>query len=465
MLKKFCFSLVLMILLLTLAFSQSQLSYATLEGIITHRDKLPIEGAKVLVEGTDCIGLSDESGRYVIRNIPVLGNQENFLIEVIEPNNNSIVESKIYSVKSGPNRIDFEIKLSDLFNKYYENFRTEDAFSVKETKDSNYIISGISYFYTAEFSRSNIYLLKVDRYGRKIWGRNYLIDYSFINSYVVEDSKGYLICATSRMGNIHLIKTDVNGRFLWEKVYGRLDRIEVVNNLILTDAGEYVVVGSVKVKDGEKYIKDALLVKFDENGNKVWEVIFGEKDDDEFNDIIQARNGDFIIVGTFDISGLSKGVIYRVDKSGRLIWNKKLSGEGPVRGEAILFTDQGYLIGGYAYKDLRDGFYLAYFNDKGDILWRKNYNKKGMKIFLTTISMVSLNFVVGGYALEDKIINPYIILTDLKGEMLKEVEVITKDSLNRGIRSAITTKDLYNVFIGFVQNEKDRNIWIYKTRF
>lgn len=99
MLKKVCFSLILMILLLPLAFSQSQLSYATLEGIITHRDKLPIEGAKVLIEGTGCIGLSDESGRYIIRNIPVLGDQENLLIEVIEPNNNSIVESKIYFCK------------------------------------------------------------------------------------------------------------------------------------------------------------------------------------------------------------------------------------------------------------------------------------------------------------------------------------------------------------------------------
>ncbi len=36
-------------------------------------------------------------------------------------------------------------------------------------------------------------------------------------------------------------------------------------------------------KNGEKYIKDALLVKFDENGNKVWEVIWREKDDDKFN--------------------------------------------------------------------------------------------------------------------------------------------------------------------------------------
>ena len=287
-----------------------------------------------------------------------------------------------------------------MFNKYYGDFRVEDAFSVKETKDSNYIISGISYLYTAEFSRSNIYLLKVDKYGRKIWGRNYLIDKNFINSYVVEDSKGYLICATSRIGDIHLIKTDINGRLLWEKIYGKSDREEVANNLMLSDAGEYIVVGNLKIleKDGKKYIIDALLVKFDENGDKVWDVVFGEKDDDEFNDVIQARNGDFIIAGTFDVSGLSKGVIYRVDKNGRLIWNKKLSGEGPVRGESIIFTDQGYLIGGYAYKDLRDGFYLAYFNDKGDILWRKNYNKKGMKIFLTTVSMLSSNFVVGGYA-------------------------------------------------------------------
>ena len=85
------------------------------------------------------------------------------------------------------------------------------------------------------------------------------------------------------------------------------------------------------------------------------------------SDAIQARNGDFILAGTFDISGLSKGVIYRIDKDGRLIWNKKLSGEGPVHGERFIPTDQGYLVGGCAYKDLRHGFYLAYLNDKGNI--------------------------------------------------------------------------------------------------
>ncbi|MGB9787830.1 hypothetical protein [Dictyoglomus turgidum] len=55
------------------------------------------------------------------------------------------------------------------------------------------------------------------------------------------------------------------------------------------------------------------------------------------------------------------------------------------------------------------------------------------------------------------------MLTDLKGEVLKEI--IIKDGLYGGIRNVITTKDLYSVFIGFVQDEKDRNIWIYKTRF
>lgn len=101
-----------------------------------------------------------------------------------------------------------------MFNKYYGDFRIENAFSVKETKDSDYMISRISHLYVVGFSKSNIYLLKVDRYERKIWDRNYLIGKSFINSYVVENNRGYLICAISEIENIHLIKTDINGRFL-----------------------------------------------------------------------------------------------------------------------------------------------------------------------------------------------------------------------------------------------------------
>jgi len=459
-LKKLLFPMILVVLLVSFSLSQSQLSYATLEGLVTSKDRIPVEGAKILVLGTDCTAISDEEGKYYIKNIPVLGEEEKFLIEVIEPNNNARVVSNTFSIRSGLNKIDFQISLSLTFGNYYGDFRWETPFSVKETRDANYIISGISSY----APRNNIYLLKVDRYGRKIWGRTYLINKDFTNSYVIEDDKGYLISATSNNGDIHLLKTSTDGGFLWEAVYGRPDSVETVNSVILTDTGDYLVVGRIKTldKDGKNYMMDALVIKFDKNGHKLWDVIFGEKGDDEFSNAIQARNGDFILAGTFDMSRLSKGVIYRIDKDGRLIWNKKLSGEGPVRGERLIPTDQGYLVGGYAYKDLRHGFYLAYFNDKGDILWRKNYNKKGMKIFLTTISMVKSNFIIGGYTLEDEIFSPYIMLTDLKGEMLKK---IVKAGLNRVVRSAITTKDLYSVFVGFVESEKDRNIWIYKTKF
>ncbi|MGB9768094.1 MAG: hypothetical protein ACPL08_04140 [Dictyoglomus turgidum] len=81
MLKKVCFSLILMILLLPLAFSQSQLSYATLEGIITHRDKLPIEGAKVLIASFNpCYSgavVDDISRKGVIVITSVNANQTN----------------------------------------------------------------------------------------------------------------------------------------------------------------------------------------------------------------------------------------------------------------------------------------------------------------------------------------------------------------------------------------------------
>lgn len=418
MLKKLLFPMILVVLLVSFSLSQSQLSYATLEGLVTSKDRIPVEGAKILVLGTDCTAISDEEGKYYIKNIPVLGEEEKFLIEVIEPNNNARVVSNTFSIRSGLNKIDFQISLSLTFGNYYGDFRWETPFSVKETRDANYIISGISSY----APRNNIYLLKVDRYGRKIWGRTYLINKDFTNSYVIEDDKGYLISATSNNGDIHLLKTSTDGGFLWEAVYGRPDSVETVNSVILTDTGDYLVVGRIKTldKDGKNYMMDALVIKFDKNGHKLWDVISGEKGDDEFSNAIQARNGDFILAGTFDMSRLSKGVIYRIDKDGRLIWNKKLSGEGPVRGERLIPTDQGYLVGGYAYKDLRHGFYLAYFNDKGDILWRKNYNKKGMKIFLTTISMVKSNFIIGGYTLEDEIFSPYIMLTDLKGEMLKK---------------------------------------------
>jgi len=461
--KYFVFPL-LIILLLTFSFSQTNLSYAKLEGNIYHKDDgKPIEGAIIRILGTDCIGISDEDGRYVIKNIPIVGEQETFTIDVYEPNLKSIVLRRPVILKAGTNQIDFSISLSELFKKYFGNFDQEFPFSIKLTNDSCYLISGK--LTPINTNKSYLYLLKVDKYGRKVWGRTYSIGEDLLNAYVDINDNEYIVTATAinkdKGHDIYLLKLDSNGKIIWEKNYGRSDWDEMIKNFIITKEREIVAVGLVRIRNKESIKSDNYIVKFNKNGEKIWDKVYGDKGEDYFEKVIQASNGDYIIVGsTTPTDKPSYATYYRIDRNSNLIWNKEIKSEGPVYGKAIIVGPQGYVIVGNEYKNLQQGIFLVYINDKGDVLIRKNYSKKGRDTYVTSIAKNSKNYILAGYVNENKINNSYILKLDLNWNFVGEI--VERKDFNNFITDVISEKDIYFIFLGYLIQDQNMDIYLYK---
>ncbi|NGY88747.1 hypothetical protein F6Y05_37835 [Bacillus megaterium] len=141
-----------------------------------------------------------------------------------------------------------------------------------------------------------------------------------------------------------------------------------------------------------------ILAKFDSNGNKQWIKNYGGTASDFLYDVVEIPGGDYIAVGLTassngDITALKgsyDAVMVRVDKNGNKIWVKNIGGSKQEDFNTVNLTKDGNLIlsaesssingdliGGRGYADM----VIAKYDFNGNQLWHKSFG--GSK---TTIS-------------------------------------------------------------------------------
>lgn len=118
-------------------------------------------------------------------------------------------------------------------------------------------------------------------YGKKIGGQN---------------GKGYYDGA--------VFKFDEDGNQEWFKIFGT-STVDLFNGATLTSDGGLVVVGSVGNNDGDakgfgkpRLESAACIVKYSSNGDVIWKNILGGNQD-SFNDVAEASDGNLYVVGDF----------------------------------------------------------------------------------------------------------------------------------------------------------------------
>ena len=203
-----------------------------------------------------------------------------------------------------------------LWTKTYTNLEYQGARNLLETKNGEYLITGTS---QDNDNPNELYLLKIDANGTKLWDRKIGSSTGKYGHSTIELLNndlvvcGYHSGGTQGNSQVLVVKTDNIGNTIWEQEYGGDNTSEIGNSIKQNLDGSYTITGSSHENEGWQ-LKDIILLKIDQDGNQVWFKKFGGSESESGKNLIKDSNDDNLITGDFRWSGPI--FLTRTDKDG-----------------------------------------------------------------------------------------------------------------------------------------------------
>ena len=369
---------------------------------------------------------------------------------------------------------------------------TQDFLSqVTTTIDGQYLITGSS-IQSKKLSTENkqnmgydYHLVKLNQNGEEVFQKYFSgQNHDFLSATVATQEGGFLLAGTSYSGkgldkkddskggsDLWLIRLNEFGDEIWQKTLGSSADEEARSVIQTTDLG-FLIAGNVQNSAKGYGSKDVLIVKLDKDGKELSQLILGSKGLDEVEKMIPTRDGGALlgiysrgaIGGTKKTENFGEGDywIVKIDKSGKVEWEKNFGGKGDDHLRTLALTSTGFLIGGESRSErsgnktvgIEEGtdLWLISLNERGEEIWQKSYNFKnrdvlmGMSVLHNSDDKTSKGILLGGYTqAEGRIENDdetfWMLYLDengneqwrkhVKGESSKKEERLSDIKLNR----------------------------------
>jgi len=249
------------------------------------------------------------------------------------------------------------------------------GFGVAATSDGGYI--GCGYIQKNLYSDRDIYLVKVNSEGVKVWAKKYgskgasYTDAINDEAYnIIPDGDSAFYVTGSYSGNVSccgktfLMKINSAGDSLWTIIYD----LGIGFSMVLT-SDRNIVIGGSDAGNGT----DISMLKTDAMGVKIWKKTFGSTGFDFGTKVIQTADGGYAITGTTTNSSTSEDIVLiKTDASGSSVWTKTFGGSSIEQGYGLVqHDDGGYSIAGTS--NTGGSFiYLNRTDANGVETWQKN---------------------------------------------------------------------------------------------
>ncbi len=164
---------------------------------------------------------------------------------------------------------------------------------------------------------------------------------------IAECSDGGVVVVGSKDNNCYIAKFDSTGNIDWEKTFDLSSVGEKLLDVLIDDDGNVVCVG---FRRSSNYRDDTVLIKFDVNGNIIWEKVSSDNNRNGFSNIIfESSDSTYMIAGRNGTSD-AYGYLYKYNKDGIMIWKKNVAPSNFGWNSLTRITkydSNRYLLGGY----------------------------------------------------------------------------------------------------------------------
>jgi hypothetical protein len=332
------------------------------------------------------------------------------------------------------------VKVDDAGKKIWQrNFggsARDELRSVVPTPDGGFLAAGFTSSTNDDaggnHGLSDGWLVKVDDAGNKAWSKVYggtdndyfiSITPTKDNGYIAvgyssSDNVGTAAASNVAYTNIWVVKIDEQGAVVWSKMFGG-SSLEYATAVTATPEGGYLVAGYT-LSSGSGDVpsnwgrEDALLIKLDAAGNKIWSYNYGGTSGDFIQAVTPATGGGYIVSGftestNRDVSGnqgLADGWLFQVDEKGNLLWSKLFGGTNRDALYSVCKAlDGGYIATGFTLSndgDIssnadNDGSLIVKVDNSGNKIWNKVFGGSGGDDAQAIITVQDDGYVIAGF--------------------------------------------------------------------
>jgi len=228
--------------------------------------------------------------------------------------------------------------------------------------------------------QSDVLLLKYDSVGSLLWAKTWSGSDGDAGSALAIDGSGnayvtgYAGSSEAGPSDVILLKYDPNGNLLYQKTWGS-GAFDYGYALALDGDGNVYITGCTESFGAGGH--DIILLKYDSSGALLLQETWGGNGNDLGNALALDRNGNAYIAGWTNSfgAGSSDIILLKYSPSGSLLWQKSWGGSEQDHGYALSLDQSGnvFVTGDTASKE-PSGYdvVLLKYSSSGSLLWQKS---------------------------------------------------------------------------------------------
>ena len=307
--------------------------------------------------GTNVILIkTDEAGHQQwIQSFGGVGDDKGYEV-MQDEEGNYIIIGQTSSIGNGEEDvllIKTDSKGRELWRKAFGGVFSDRGFSLTLSKDGGYILTGRTDLIND--GKANVYLIKTDEDGNLLWEKTFGGEDVDVGESVIETSTGEIVVVgqtksfatpnpnspNAPSADVYFIKTNSSGEVLIEKSFGNIEQ-DIAYDIVETLEGNFALTGVTTNKG------DAYLLMLDGEGNELWSKSYGGIFTEIGYSIDLTEDGGFVIVGFKEITDIDAQVyLFKTDNQGELIWERLFGSSGFDIGRSVAITaDGGYIVAG-----------------------------------------------------------------------------------------------------------------------